>query len=111
MNEAVLSSDFYSNLSMRRNDNYLNELDYFMKGKLIVVDGIDGVGKVTQTKLLYERLKKERYKAAILDFPQYYNNFFGKLIGRFQNGEFGDAPTASPYLASVLYTADRWKSK
>lgn len=81
------------------------------KGKLIVIDGIDGVGKATQTKLLIERLKKAGYKTATLDFPQYYNNFFGKIIGRFQNNEFGDAPTIDPYLASVLYAADRWEAK
>lgn len=82
-----------------------------MQGKLIVIDGIDGAGKATQTKLLLERLEKRGYKTATMDFPQYYDNFFGKLIGRFQNGEFGDAPTMSPYLASVLYAADRWESK
>lgn len=82
-----------------------------MKGKLIVIDGIDGAGKATQTKLLIERLEKAGYKTATLDFPQYYNNFFGKLIGRFQNGEFGDAPIANPYLTSVLYAADRWETK
>lgn len=82
-----------------------------LKGKLIVIDGIDGAGKATQTKLLIDRLNKERYKTATLDFPQYYNNFFGKIIGRFQNNEFGDAPTIDPYLASVLYAADRWEAK
>lgn len=82
-----------------------------MQGKLIVIDGIDGAGKATQTKLLIHRLEDAGYKTATLDFPQYYNNFFGKLTGRFLNGEFGDAPTANPYLASVLYAADRWESK
>ncbi len=82
-----------------------------MKGKLIVIDGIDGAGKATQTKLLIERLEKAGHKTATLDFPQYYNNFFGKLTGRFLNGEFGDAPTANPYIASILYAADRWESK
>jgi len=81
------------------------------KGKLIVIDGIDGAGKATQTKLLISRLEKEGYKTATLDFPQYYNNFFGRLIGRFQNNEFGDAPTTDPYLASMLYAADRWEAK
>lgn len=82
-----------------------------MYGKLIVIDGIDGAGKATQTKLLIERLEKAGYKTATLDFPQYYNNFFGKLTGRFQNGEFGDPLTVNPYLASVLYAADRWETK
>ncbi len=81
------------------------------KGKLIVIDGIDGAGKATQTKLLIARLEKAGYKTATLDFPQYYNNFFGRLIGRFQNNEFGGAPAANPYLASILYAADRWEAK
>lgn len=81
------------------------------KGKLIVIDGIDGAGKATQAELLIRRLQEAGYKIATLDFPQYYNNFFGHLIGRFQNGEFGDAPTANPYMASVLYAADRWEAK
>lgn len=82
-----------------------------LKGKLIVIDGIDGSGKATQVKLLIKRLKKDGYKTATIDFPQYYNNFFGKMTGRFLNGEFGDAPNINPYLASVLYAADRWEAK
>ena len=81
------------------------------KGKLIVIDGIDGAGKATQAKLLTKCLKKEKHKTATLDFPQYYDNFFGKMTGRFLNGEFGDAPSTNPYLASVLYAADRWETK
>ncbi len=81
------------------------------KGKLIVIDGIDGAGKATQTKLLIKKLKKEKFKTATIDFPRYYENFFGKMIGRFQNNEFGNAPKISPYLASILYAADRWETK
>lgn len=51
-----------------------------LKGKFIVIDGIDGSGKATQTKLLLNRLAKKGYKTATIDFPQYYNNFFGKMI-------------------------------
>ncbi len=51
-----------------------------LKGKFIVIDGIDGSGKATQTKLLLDRLEKEGYKTAAIDFPQYYKNFFGKMI-------------------------------
>ncbi|MFZ2970316.1 MAG: dTMP kinase [Minisyncoccia bacterium] len=80
------------------------------KGKLIVIDGIDGAGKATQTKLLIKKLNEKGFLTATLDFPQYYNNFFGKMIGRFLNGEFGNAPETNPYLASVLYAADRWES-
>jgi dTMP kinase len=51
------------------------------KGKLIVIDGIDGSGKATQVNLLKERLLKEEKRVKTIDFPRYYDNFFGKLIG------------------------------
>ena len=46
-----------------------------------MIDGLDGAGKATQTKLLVERLKKDGKKVMTLDFPRYQDNFFGKLIG------------------------------
>ena len=81
------------------------------KGKLIVIDGLDGSGKATQAKLLLKRLKKEGYKTAVTDFPQYYTSFFGKMVGRYLAGEFGTIRQVSPYLASVLFAADRWQAK
>ena len=81
------------------------------RGKFIVIDGIDGSGKATQTKLLAERLRKEGFNVETFDFPQYYNNFFGSLVGRFLKGEFGDPSTINPHMASVLYAADRWEAK
>jgi dTMP kinase len=81
------------------------------KGKLIVLDGLDGSGKATQTKLLVQRLKKKRYKVAITDFPQYYSSFFGRVVGRYLSGEFGKANQVSPYLASILYALDRFEAK
>ena len=35
--------------------------------KIIVIEGTDGSGKQTQTKLLMERLKKEGYEVKVLD--------------------------------------------
>ncbi|KKR21519.1 MAG: Thymidylate kinase [Candidatus Moranbacteria bacterium GW2011_GWA2_39_41] len=81
------------------------------KGKFIVIDGTDGSGKATQTKLLIKRLKKNKQKVKTIDFPQYENNFFGKLVGRYLTGEFGSSAQVSPYLASVLYAADRFETK
>ncbi len=79
-------------------------------GKLIVIDGIDGSGKATQTKFLADRLKREGYKVKTIDFPRYYDNFFGALIGDYLSGKFGDFIQTDPQVASVLYAADRFES-
>lgn len=81
-----------------------------VKGKLIVIDGLDGAGKATQAKLLVERLKKEGKKVVTMDFPQYENNFFGKLIGECLASKHGDFLHLSPHIASVLYAGDRFEA-
>ncbi|MFA9262825.1 MAG: hypothetical protein ACEQSB_05785 [Undibacterium sp.] len=81
------------------------------RGKLIVLDGSDGSGKATQTRLLLARLKAEGYRTKTLDFPQYEANFFGQLLGRSLAGEFGDFIGIDPHIGSVLYAADRFESK
>jgi dTMP kinase len=80
------------------------------QGKFIVIDGTDGSGKATQTKLLVKKLKKGGYNVKTIDFPQYEKNFFGKMVGRYLAGEFGNSGNVSPYLASILYAADRFES-
>ncbi len=82
-----------------------------MKGKLIVIDGTDGSGKATQVALLEKRLKKEGRKVAIIDFPDYYKNFFGKFIGHCLSERYYDFVKVHPKIASVLYAADRFESK
>ncbi len=81
------------------------------KGKLIVIDGSDGSGKATQTKLLVARLLKEKILTKTLDFPQYTKNFFGQLLKECLSGTYGDFIAVNPRIASVLYAADRFESK
>ena len=75
------------------------------RGKLIVVDGSDGVGKGTQVALLVKRLKKDRVRVKTMDFPQYEKNFCGALIRRCLSGTFGNFLNTDPYIASILYAA------
>lgn len=81
-----------------------------MKGKLIVIDGTDGCGKATQAQKLIERLRAEGRQTETLDFPQYYNNHLGNIVGCFLRGDFGDPTETNPYLASIIYAADRFES-
>ena len=40
-------------------------------GKLIVIDGLDGSGKTTKSKLLYEELKNQGRNVRLISFPNY----------------------------------------
>lgn len=82
-----------------------------MKGKLIVLEGIDGSGKATQAKILAERLRTEGHNVRMLDFPQYSKNISGALIGECLRGERGDFLSIDARVASVLYAVDRFESK
>lgn len=79
-------------------------------GKLIVIDGGDGAGKATQTKLLVERLVAEGHQVETMDFPRYENNTFGKLIRRCLDGHHGDFIGTDARIASPLYALDRYES-
>ncbi len=81
------------------------------KGKLIVIDGTDGSGKATQVELLRKRLMKEGKTVRLLDFPEYYKNFFGQFIGHCLSEQHYNFLKLHPKIASVLYAADRWESK
>lgn len=80
------------------------------KGKLIVIDGTDGSGKATQIDLLARRLKKEGKKVKVVDFPEYYKNFFGKFIGHCLSEQYYNWLGVHPKIASMAYAADRWES-
>ena len=81
------------------------------RGKLIVIDGTDSSGKATQAELLIEHLKKEGRKVKVVDFPDYYSNFFGKFIGHCLSEQYYNFLKIHPKIASVLFAADRFESK
>lgn len=80
------------------------------KGKLIVIDGTDGSGKATQVELLRKRLTKEGHLVKVVDFPEYYKNFFGKFIGHCLSEQYYKWVEVHPKIASIAYAADRWES-
>jgi len=81
------------------------------RGSLIVIDGGDGAGKATQSALLVKRLLADGYQVETLDFPQYTQNTFGKLIRECLDGKRGDFMATDPRIASTLYAADRFETK
>ncbi len=81
------------------------------RGKLIVIDGTDSSGKATQAKLLIGHLRKDRQKVKVVDFPNYYSNFFGAFIGHCLSERYYDFVKVHPKIASALYAADRYESK
>lgn len=78
-----------------------------LTGKLIVIDGTDGSGKATQTKLLTDRLIRAGFDVAITDFPQYNTKSAG-LVEEYLSGKYGAADEVGPYRASVFYACDRY---
>ncbi|RZD31091.1 MAG: dTMP kinase [uncultured DHVE6 group euryarchaeote] len=76
------------------------------RGKLIVIDGTDGAGKETQTKLLEERLNKEGIHVITYSFPN-YDSIYGQMISQYLQGDFGTPTEVHPKLASLLYAFDR----
>lgn len=80
------------------------------RGRLIVIEGVDGCGKQTQTDLLYQELKESGKKVMKIAYPR-YDKESSAMVKLYLNGAFGDDPaTVSPYIASTFYTADRYAS-
>lgn len=75
-------------------------------GKFVVLEGTDGSGKTTQLNRLLEYAKANNIPTHTLDFPQ-YEDFWGKTVGRFLNGDFGDFDNINPYLVQPLYMLDQ----
>jgi dTMP kinase len=80
------------------------------RGKLIVLEGIDGSGKRTQLDLLASELDARGLDTFRISFPR-YESFYGKLVGRYLNGEFGALDAVDPHLSALLYAGDRLEAK
>lgn len=71
--------------------------------KLICIEGVDGVGKSTQSKLLAEYLEGTGCHAGYFHFPD-YDSVSGQHIRQYLDGL---QPTLNVYHASLLYAVNR----
>lgn len=81
-----------------------------MNGRLIVMEGLDGSGKATQTGLLCKVLSEQGVKLRRVSFPD-YNEPSSALAKMYLDGAFGPNPnTVNAYAASSFYAVDRYAS-
>ena len=86
--------------------------------KMIVIEGLDGSGKATQTTKLVEAVKKEGLRVDRISFPC-YGETSAVFVEEYLNGSFGKNPSiVNAFAASSFFAMDRfvsylesWKSK
>ena len=77
-------------------------------GKLLVIEGLDGSGKDTQTRLLSEKLKERGLENTVISLP-HYEDASSALVKLYLGGAFGSRPgDVNAYAASSFYAVDRF---
>ena len=77
-----------------------------MKGKLIVIEGLDGSGKSTQIEQLKYKLGSNHIQQ--IKLPD-YDSPSSTLVKMYLSGEFGKKPDdVNAYAASAFYAVDRF---
>ena len=78
------------------------------RGKLIVLEGLDGSGKATQAKRLAASLSAEGRPVREITFPNYESDS-SALVRMYLAGQFGEKPDdVNAYAASSFYAVDRY---
>ena len=79
-------------------------------GRLIVIEGLDGSGKATQSALLQRALQGQGIDSRSISFPNYASPARA-LVRMYLGGEFGSRPEdVNAYAASAFYAVDRFAS-
>lgn len=75
---------------------------------IIAIEGTDGSGKQTQTKMLSDYLRSKEVDCVIKSFPQ-YNYPSASMVIQYLNGSIKEDPMlVNPYAASMCYALDRY---
>lgn len=78
------------------------------KGRLIVLEGLDGSGKATQAGLLAKSLAARGLPVRLITFPNYKSDS-SALVRMYLSGEFGSHPgDVNSYAASAFFAVDRY---
>lgn len=78
--------------------------------KLIIIEGLDGSGKSTQTALLEKYLEKLNINFKKIKLPD-YESPSSTLVNMYLAGAFGnDANAVNAYAAGAFYAVDRYAS-
>ncbi|MBE6817362.1 MAG: thymidylate kinase [Ruminococcaceae bacterium] len=78
--------------------------------KLIIIEGLDGSGKSTQTALLEEHLHQNGVDYKKIKLPD-YESPSSTLVNMYLGGEFGrSADDVNAYAAGAFYAVDRFAS-
>jgi len=80
------------------------------RGKLVALEGIDGSGKRTQLEMLARAMQTRGIAHATIAFPR-YEGFFGRMVARYLNGEFGTLAEVDPHFSALLYAGDRLENR
>lgn len=76
--------------------------------KFVVIDGLDGCGKATQTELLRAELEKRGKKVVKISFPKYESDSSAP-VRMYLGGELEDDPELlNPYMCGSFYAVDRF---
>lgn len=79
-------------------------------GKLIIIEGLDGSGKSTQTQLLEKYFSDNSIAYRKIKLPD-YDNPSSTLVKMYLGGEFGkQAGDVNAYAAGAFYAVDRFAS-
>lgn len=78
-------------------------------GKLIVIEGLDGSGKATQSRLLCQRLQQQGTACKKVTFPD-YDHESAAFVKLYLSGALGSAEEVGAYAASTFFAMDRYVS-